>query len=266
MTSTEYTSNHKFSSQSVFKEQINYFPQKQDSKPPSRYPSSFIPQPLNNYIFNSNFSKRKYSLNERLNSFDPFKNEKNNEIFGYPFIQPQFKNKCPSFFEFPIEEKSRDQSRFQSKISKFDSGFEKAFKLGQKNFLLSFNDEESGQENEIYEIMSYDVKQKILSEFKLQEIDWKYNSSNFHRELRLKFKCKKCNTTKYVIMDKTTGGKNIAYGYKYYDSPWWHWKKYPKYTYDFNEIMNFFYNASNYYHGTRDNCMHFAYSIWDKIE
>ena len=121
-------------------------------------------------------------------------------------------------------------------------------------------------ENEIYEIMSYDVKQKILSEFKLQEIDWKYNSSNFHRELRLKFKCKKCNTTKYVIMDKTTGGKNIAYGYKYYDSPWWHWKKYPKYTYDFNEIMNFFYNASNYYHGTRDNCMHFAYSIWDKIE
>ena len=120
--------------------------------------------------------------------------------------------------------------------------------------------------DEIYEIMSYDVKQKILTEFKLQEIDWKYNSSNLHRELRLKFKCKKCNTTKYVIMDKTTGGKNISYGYKYYDYPWWHWEKYPENSYDFNEIMSFFHNASNYYHGTTDNCMHFAYSIWNQIE
>ena len=207
MTSTEYTSNHKFSSQSVFKEQINYFPQKQDSKPPSRYPSSFIPQPLNNYIFNSNFSKRKYSLNERLNSFDPFKNEKNNEIFGYPFIQPQFKNKCPSFFEFPIEEKSRDQSRFQSKISKFDSGFEKAFKLGQKNFLLSFNDEESGQENdEGKKEIFFDKKNKI--------------NNNFHYEIDENSKTEKnmnLNIKKTTNINNNMGTKfftNHNYGYK----------------------------------------------------
>ena len=68
-------------------------------------------------------------------------------------------------------------------------------------------------------------------------------------------------------MDKTTGGKNIEYGYKCYDCPpWWHWEKYPKYSYDFNEILGYFNRASNYYHGTGNNCMHFAYAIWNKIK
>ena len=67
------------------------------------------------------------------------------------------------------------------------------------------------------------IIKKILSKFELKEIDWKYNSdiNDYHRELSLEFKCQKCCTTKYMIMDKTTGGKNISYAYKAYSCPPW---------------------------------------------
>ena len=122
---------------------------------------------------------------------------------------------------------------------------------------------------EIYDVLSFDNKKAFLSKFKLIEIDWKYNKeiNNYHRELRLEFKCRECETTKYVIMDKTTSGKNISYGYKVYNCPpWWHWEKKPDKYYDFNDIMKYFSNASNEYHGISNNCMHFAYSIWSNIE
>lgn len=68
-------------------------------------------------------------------------------------------------------------------------------------------------------------------------------------------------------MDKTTGGKNISYGYESYPCPpWWHWEKYPKNSYDFNDTLSYFNYASNYYQGTMNNCMHFAYSIWNIIK
>ena len=68
-------------------------------------------------------------------------------------------------------------------------------------------------------------------------------------------------------MDKTTSGKNISYGYKRYTCPpWWHWEKKPKKYYDFNDIMKYFSNASNEFHGISNNCMHFAYSIYNNIE
>ena len=124
-------------------------------------------------------------------------------------------------------------------------------------------------DEEIYDVLSFDNKKAFLSKFKLIEIDWKYNKeiNNYHRELRLEFKCRECETTKYVIMDKTTSGKNISYGYKVYNCPpWWHWEKKPDKYYDFNDIMKYFSNASNEYHGISNNCMHFAYSIWSNIE
>ena len=78
MTSTEYTSNQKFSSQSVFKNQMNFFPQKPESKFSSRNPSFFNPRPLNAFTPNSNFSLRKFSYNERISSFYSIKNEQDN--------------------------------------------------------------------------------------------------------------------------------------------------------------------------------------------
>ena len=124
-------------------------------------------------------------------------------------------------------------------------------------------------EEEIYNKLSFNNKNRTLSKFELKEIEWKYNSkiNHYHRILRLKFKCKKCQITKYVTMDKTARGKNISYGYKPYSCPpWWHWEKIPKNYYDFNDIIKYFSNASNYYHGVSNNCMHFAYSIWNKIK
>ena len=68
-------------------------------------------------------------------------------------------------------------------------------------------------------------------------------------------------------MHKSTTEKNIDYANNSYDPPqWWHWKKWPSYTYTFNDILRYFKNASNEYNWASNNCSHFAYEIWDKIK
>lgn len=121
-------------------------------------------------------------------------------------------------------------------------------------------------EDILYYLISDDIKKNILSKFKLRKIVWNYNYKGLHRVLLLTFKCEKCNETKYLRMDKTRRKKNISYGYKSYKKKWWNWEKYPKNSYNFNEILSYFCGASNYYHITLNNCMHFAYEIWNKIK
>ena len=134
MTNTEYTSNKKFPSQTIFKPQINNISQKPGTKPPSRNPSFFIPKTQNNFIFNSNISKGIFS--DLVNIFDSSKSGKDNQIFGDPFMQPQLKNINQYSYEPTIEIQNCN-------IPNFCPGIGKCFKLEAKNIL--FNDFEQIQ-------------------------------------------------------------------------------------------------------------------------
>ena len=129
MTSTEYTSNKKYPSQTLFKPQINNISQKTETKPPSRIPSFFIPKNQNNLIFNSNISKGIFS--DLVNSFDSSKSGKDNQIYGNPFIQPPLKNINQFSYEPTIEIQNCKMQNFCPEIGK-------CFNLKTKNIL--FND------------------------------------------------------------------------------------------------------------------------------
>ena len=147
MTNSEFTFNRKFSSDSVFKNQIKYCPQKQESIPPSRAPSNIFPFPLNNYNFNSHFSNRNFPKPERHNSFCSIKSDHNNELFTKSFFPLQSMNTRYSFNEIPLPEFSREQSRFQSGISNFGEDYGKNLNLPKK-FILDLVEQENGQEKD----------------------------------------------------------------------------------------------------------------------
>lgn len=124
-----------------------------------------------------------------------------------------------------------------------------------------------GDEDKVFDVMKDSEKENILSNFYLKEITWWYQRIGSHRVLQLYFKCSRCGECKWVEMDKTTRGKNISYGFTDYQPPqWWHWEKEPRYSYNFNEILNYFYNAPNYYNLTKNNCKDFANYIWKRID
>ena len=148
MTSSDYTSNPKFSSESIFKNQMKYFPQKQESNPPSRTPSNFFPFPINNYNFSSQFLNKNLPIRrERLNSFCSNKSDQDNKLFTKSFFQMQNMNTHYSFNDFPIPEISREQSRVQSKISNFGQEYGKNLQL-PKRFLFDLVEQENEQVNE----------------------------------------------------------------------------------------------------------------------
>ena len=110
-------------------------------------------------------------------------------------------------------------------------------------------------------------KEKILDRFHLYVIRWFYQRVGSHRVLQLLFSCSKCGKDKTIEMDKSTTEKNIDYANNSYDPPqWWHWRKWPSYTYTFNDILRYFKNASNKYNWASNNCSHFAHEIYDKIK
>lgn len=120
-----------------------------------------------------------------------------------------------------------------------------------------------------YDCIPDNEKDNMLSKFKLLYCWWFYQRAGLHRVLQLKFRCEECGTTKTIEMDKTTGGKNISYENNDYDPPqWWHWKKTPYswISYNFNDILRYYRNASNYYHWRKNNCKDFAHSVYDKIQ
>ena len=134
MTSSEYASNQKTSSQSVFKDKINYFPQKQESNPLS----FSIPPPINNYNFSSNISTKGFPYRERLSSFCSKKNDNDDEINKNFFFPSPFPVKHPSFFEFQFPNISKGQSGFLAKIPTFSDSYIKTTKYEPKNYFLDF--------------------------------------------------------------------------------------------------------------------------------
>ena len=130
MTSTEFTSNHRSSCQSVFKDHINIYQNKQDSKPPSRFPSFYNPNPLNNLIINSNISNRNFKYPKYFNSLNSHKSEQDNEFYPKPFFPILNKNWLPSFLEFSMKEMTK--TNFHSKFSIFNGLDRKKFKLESK--------------------------------------------------------------------------------------------------------------------------------------
>lgn len=146
MTSTEYTSNKKFLSLTVFKPQINNNSQKPGTKSPSRNASFFIPRTQNNLIFTSNISKGIFS--DLVNSYDSFKSAKDNQIYGNPFIQPSLKNINQYSYEPTLDIQN-------GKLPNFCPGIGKCFKLETNNIL--FNDFEpiNGENKEENENLTF---------------------------------------------------------------------------------------------------------------
>ena len=138
MTSTEFASNHRSSSQSVFKDYININQNKQDSKPPSRYQSFYNPKPLNNLIINSNISNKNILYPKYFNSLNSNKSEQDSELCPW----------LPSFLEFSMKEMTPQKSNFQSKFSNFNGLGGKKFKLEPQNLLLNFVPPEIVKEKE----------------------------------------------------------------------------------------------------------------------
>ena len=173
-------------------------------------------------------------------------------------IKVEKKNK---WFVYFIENKlnETDRSNFRNKCGS----------SGQKNVIEDIFSKYSDRlDDEIYNKMDNDEKKEILSNFELKVIKWYYAWIGSHRVLQLDFECRLCNKTKYIELDKDTSGKNIDYAHNSYDPPdWWErHKKYPSKTYTFNDILDYFKNASNKYNWATNNCKDFAKSIFDKIK
>ena len=159
MTSTQYTSNHRSQPQPIFKEQANIFEPKQESKFPSCASCYYMPQNLNNSIFNSNISMQKFPYQER--SQVSLKSEPDNDFFGKPFIPMQMRHRRHSFYDFGIGDQPGDQSRYQSKISNFPGcGFKLKFET--KNLMLNLVEQDRELEKE-------DGKKQASDEKKNQE-------------------------------------------------------------------------------------------------
>ena len=138
-----------------------------------------------------------------------------------------------------------------------------AYIITNNNQLVNFSEY---LDDEYNNIPSSEIN-NMLSKFHLYVCRWFYQRVGSHRILQLNFDCKECGASKTIEMDKTTNGKNIYYANNDYDPPqWWHWRKWPKYTYDFNDILRYYRNASNHYNSLTNNCCHFAHEIYDNIQ
>jgi hypothetical protein len=162
MTNSEYASNQKTSFQSVFKDKINYDLQNIESKPTSHIQSYFVPPPINRFIFNSNFLNKNLPFHERFNSFSSIKEKKEDELFRKSFLQFQNQNLYSSLLKFRIQNQSRDQSRFLSKISNGGNSYGKNIILQQNKLILDYVDQENEQEKE-------EPKNEILFQHKFEK-------------------------------------------------------------------------------------------------
>ena len=132
MTSNIYTSNHRSSGQTVFKNHINFNQNMQDSNPPAIFPSFVNPNHLNNFNFNSNNSIKNSQYPKCYNSVYSYKSEQNSEFYSKPFYPIQSKNWPPTFLEFPNQDISQESTKFQSKLPNF-------FGLDGKKFIFDSN-------------------------------------------------------------------------------------------------------------------------------
>ena len=103
MTSTENCSNQKSFSQSVFKDKVYGIPYKLNNIPSSLRQTNWASRPMSNFIFNSNFSNKNLPFRERLNSFNSFNNEKEDDLYKKPFMYIHNSNLEPSFFHITLD-------------------------------------------------------------------------------------------------------------------------------------------------------------------
>ena len=148
MTSTVFTSNHRSSGQTVFKSYINFVQNKQDSKPPSRFPSFVNPNQLNNLIFNSNISIKNSQYPKCYNSIYSHKSEQDSEFYTKPFFPILNKNWPPTFLEYPNQEMSQESTYFMSKLPNFVGLDGKKFKFDSNNLGFNFVSPENKKEKE----------------------------------------------------------------------------------------------------------------------
>ena len=145
MTSTENCSNQKSFSQSVFKDKVFGIPYKLNNIPSSLRQTNWASRPMSNFIFNSNFSNKNLPFRERLNSFNSFNNEKEDDLYKKPFMYIHNSNLEPSFFDFKYRNLSREKSRFQSNNSQEKNNI---IKLEPNNLLLNLVQPENELEKE----------------------------------------------------------------------------------------------------------------------
>ena len=105
----------------------------------------------------------------------------------------------------------------------------------------------------------------------LEKITWWYNwvgETRLHRVIELTFQCenKECKKRQIIRMEKFKSGKKIQIVENYLDSPNSScWEKKPKKRMSYKDCLRLFDEASGEYNGISNNCMHFAYSIWNNV-
>ena len=84
----------------------------------------------------------------------------------------------------------------------------------------------------------------------------------------MKFECNNCSYWKWVRTGKTSDGcKNISVENSTFNEKGWQfWKKIPKGIYSFEDIVSMYYSAPSGYNSVSNNCMHYAYHFWNRIE
>ena len=102
----------------------------------------------------------------------------------------------------------------------------------------------------------------------LKEVWWNYKYIGSHRFLEMKFQCNKCSYWKWVRTDKTDdGSKNIRVEDSIFkENGWQYFRKTPKKSYSFGDIVNMYYSSPSGYNLASNNCMHYAYHFWNKIK
>ena len=198
-------------------------------------------------------TKKKMILNNHQNCILKTKFKEIKEKYGNKYENKEIDNNDKWFINF-IKINYLDDSYTEKEIIKY---------ITTKN--VDLNKYSEYLDNE-YDNIPDSEKSKMLSKFHLSVCWWYYQRVGSHRVLQLIFHCKECGSSKTIEMDKSTSGKNIDYANNSYNAPqWWHWRKYPKYTYDFNDILRYYHRASNEYNWAKNNCSHFAHEIYDNI-
>ena len=220
MTSTEYASNPNFSSQSVFKDQIKFCPDKRDSKLFSTNPSYIFLNPLNNFNFNSQFSYKNAPIRERLNSSDFIKSTEGSNFFNKSFFPIKNMNKGKSILGFPSLDYSREPSRFHFKNSNLGNEYGKGLKLETNDFLLNLVGEDNEKEDpkgEEFFNGKFDNKQKNNCQLKTIKNNIIINENNnfdYNESCQIE---KKTNLKLNTDINKNIGAKfftNHNVGYK----------------------------------------------------
>ena len=214
MTSTEYKSKILFPTQSVFKSQLNFFQQKNDSRASSLFPSTIFPCPGNTFMPNGNLLKRPSTSERRIQRFCPNRTEQENNFFKKLVFPITLNNSA--IMGGPVGD-----SCDQSKISIYTERYGKIFQLDPNRFFLNetFNKQEKQENNEYEKDNLQNIVEKTKEEIKN---DFQKEEEIVHNDNKIAFK-EKYEIEKEKKLDLNTtvinnlGKKfftNHNYGYK----------------------------------------------------